>query len=112
MASKLHDGSRWDGDTVVEGDGTRLQVYTCLDANVLQTVQQKHLTRSHVSNALAAIRSANLDPLAIAARELVNHLDAIETHHWSGDDETDAVDMDSAESRTDELLLRIRELLS
>ena len=108
MASKLHDGSSWEGNSVVEDDGTLLRVRKIEDGSVCLDMEYEAIW---IEDALAVIRRAKLDPLAIAAMELVEHLDAIENHHWSGDDEADITDMDSAESRTDELLRRIRELL-
>ena len=74
MASKLHDGSRWERDTVVDSYDDRVNVVS-FETGAYLEINEDNYCRCHIDDALAVIRRANLDPLAIAAEALLNALE-------------------------------------
>jgi hypothetical protein len=66
---ELHEGSKWDGDDVVDLAGDRIRIGFAISP-ILVAPQN-----AFVKDALAVIRKAKLDPLAEAAMELLEALE-------------------------------------
>ncbi len=97
MASRLHEGSRWVGDMVIDSVGMQIECFIPIDGPLYVSVGT-HLDffGAYPEDLLAVIRRANLDPLAIAARELVATI-----RPWIDDD---MEDVEIAVKKLEELL--------
>lgn len=103
MKPKLAEGSRWEGDTVVDEDGREIGCYhtRLSDPSKSHAFYIKSVHSAFVTDALAVIRAAGLDPVWDAAVRLAEYWESIgyvNQSHLSSDFSQELCDMLSANS--------------
>lgn len=80
MASKLHEGSRWEDDSVIERDGTIVDFCDPDDMPPFISLgtSEDDFHGAYPEDLLAVIRRWRRDPLAIAAASLARDLRELE----------------------------------
>ena len=80
--TKLHDGSRWEGDTVTTSAETTISIESPPWGTFLYLTYDASGDFLAVppEDALAVLRRAKLDPLAIAAKVLIEKLELQDNH--------------------------------
>jgi len=88
---RLHPDSHWLNDRIVDGLGESIGIsYASNQCPCVDFHGETADARAYVDDVLAIIRSQNLDPLAIEAKELCDHLTELEEHDVVGIDKDTA----------------------
>jgi hypothetical protein len=83
---RLHRGSRWEGERVIDPQSTSVEIDLWQGNHFLEVNDNNdgHNCSVWIADALAVIRRANLDPVAIAAEALLNKFDDREAYVIGG----------------------------